>query len=68
MDDCNEFPAPIKAEEPLDTDENGSKAKMYWSNSSDYFLGMMMYLVSNTQPDIYFPSHQCEFFTHNTKE
>ena len=28
----------------------------------------MLYLASNTRPDIYFAVHQCAWFIHNTKE
>ena len=28
----------------------------------------MLYLESNTRPDIYFAYHQCDQFIHNTKE
>ena len=54
-------------EAPLGTDTNGSEAKRYCPNSYAYVIGMMLYLESNTRPDISFAVHQCARFTHNTK-
>ena len=31
-------------------------------------MGMMLYMASNTRPDISFAVHHCAWFTHNTKE
>ena len=67
MEDCNGLPKPTKVEAPLGTDANGSEAKRYWPNSYAYVIGMMMYLASNTRPDILFVVIQCDRFTHNTK-
>ena len=68
MEDCNGSPTPTKVEAPLGTYVNGSEAKIYWPSSYDYVIGMMLYLASNTRPDISFAVHQCDRFTHNTKE
>ena len=67
MDHCNGFPTPTKFEAPLGTDANGSEAKRYCPNSYVSVIGMMLYLASNTRPDITFAVHQCARFTHNTK-
>ena len=64
---CNGLPTPTKVEAPLRTDANGSEAKRYWPNSYASVIGMMLYLSSNTRPDISFAVHQCAWFTHNTK-
>ena len=57
----------IKVETPLGTDTNGFEAKRDWPNSYASVIGMMLYLASNTIPDISFSVHQCARFTHNTK-
>ena len=67
MEHCNGLPTPSKVDAPLGTDMNGSEAKRYWPNSYDSVIGMMLYLASNTRPDISFAFHQCDRFTHNTK-
>ena len=67
MDDFNGLPTPIKVEAPLGTDVNGSEAKRDWPNTYASVIGMMLYLASNTRPDISFSFHQCDWFTHNTK-
>ena len=67
LDHCNRFPTPTKVEAPLGTDDNGSEAKRYCTNSYDSFTGMMLYLESNTRPDISSAIPQCDWFTHKTK-
>ena len=47
---------------------NGSEAKRDGNNSYDSVIWMMLYLASNTRPDISFAVYQCARFTHNTKE
>ena len=67
MKDCNGLPTPTKVEAPLRTDVNGSEANRDWPNSYAYVIGMMLYLASNTRPDISFDVHQYDRFTHNIK-
>ena len=56
--DCNGLPTPTKVEASLGTDVNGSEAKRDWPNSYASIIGMMLYLASNTRPDIFFAVHQ----------
>ena len=63
----NGFPTPTKVEAPLCKYANGSEAKIYWPNSYAAVIGTMLYLSSNTRPDISTAVHQCDRFTHNTK-
>ena len=67
MDHCNGLPTPTKVDAPLGTDANGSKSKRDCPKSYASVIGMMLYLASNTRPDISFDVHQCARFTHNTK-
>ena len=67
MEHCNGFPTPTKVEAPLGTDVNGSEAKIDCPYSYSSIIGMMLYLASNTRPDISFAVHKCACFTHNTK-
>ena len=57
MEDFNGLPTPTKVEAPLGTDINGSEDKRDWPNSYASFIGMMLYLASNTRPDISFDVH-----------
>jgi len=56
-------PADIK---PLGKDENGEPCSETWSYAS--VVGMMMYLSSNSRPEIAFAVHQCARFTHCPKQ
>ena len=67
MEDCNRLPTPTKVEAPLGIDVNGYEAKRDWPNSYTSVIGMMLYLASNTRPDISFAVNQCSRFTHNTR-
>ena len=64
---CNGLPTTIKVDTTLGTDAHGSEANIDWTNSYDSVIGMMLYLESNTIPDISFAVHQCDWFTYNTK-
>ena len=67
MEHCNGLQITTKVEKPLGTYTDGSEAKIYWPRSYNSVIGMMLYLSSNTRPDISFAVHHCARFTHNTK-
>ena len=67
MGNFNVLPTTTKVEVHLGTDANGSEAKIDLPNSYASVIGMMLYLTSNTIPDISFDVHQCARFTYNTK-
>ena len=50
---------------PLNKDENGSPRKEDWNYAS--VVGMLLYLSSNSRPDITFAVHQAARFTHCPK-
>ena len=58
MEHFNGLPTPNKVYAPLGTDANGSEAKRDCPNSYASVIGMMLYLESNTRPDISFAVHQ----------
>ena len=60
MEHCNGFPIPTMVKAYLGTDANGSETKIDWLNSYASVIGLLLYLSSNTRPDIYFGVHQCE--------
>ena len=68
MEDCNGLSTPTKVEAPLEKDVNGSEANRDWPNSYASVIGVMLYMASNTRPDISFAVHQCAQFTHNSCE
>ena len=53
------------AVEPLGTDKDGDPFKEEWSYPAA--IGMLLYLSSNTRPDLQFAVHQAARFTHNPK-
>ena len=57
MEHCNGLPTPTNVEEPLGTDVNGSEAKRDWTNSYASIVRMVLYLTSNTRPNISFNAH-----------
>ena len=66
MEHCNGLPKTTKVEALLGTYTNGSEANIDCPKSYASVKGMMLYLASNTRPDIYFAVHKCARFTHNT--
>jgi hypothetical protein len=66
MQDCNAKPTPCSGDgKPLGSDKTGESAKEDWSYASA--VDMMLYLASNSRPDIAFAVHQCARFTHAPK-
>ena len=53
------------AVEPLGADKDGAPFKEDWSYPAA--IGMLLYLSSNTRPDLQFAVHQAARFTHNPK-
>jgi hypothetical protein len=61
MINCNTKETPANPV-PLGTDSMGPRWDADWDYSS--VVGMLMYLCSNSRPDIQFAVHQCARFTH----
>ena len=66
MEHRNGFPTPTKVVIHLSTYHNGYEANIYFTNSYASVIEMMLYLESNTIPDISVAVHQYAHFTHNT--
>ena len=64
MEDCNAKDTPAGTV-PLGTDSKGEPCQHDWDYASA--VGMLMYLCSNSRPDIQFAVHQCARFTHQPK-
>ena len=64
LEDCTKITTPSDTK-ALGKDENGDPAMERWSYAS--VVGMLLYLASNSRPDIAFAVHQCARFTHCTK-
>ena len=67
MEHFNGLPTPTKVESPLGTNVTDNEAKRDWPNSYVSIVGIMLYLASNTRPDISFAIHKFARFTYNTK-
>ena len=65
LQDCKPDNTPA-ASDPLGTDPEGEPFQEKWSYAS--LVGMLLYLASNSRPDIAFAVHQCARFTHNPKQ
>ena len=66
--DClnvNPKPTPKRVERPFGTDKDGPPLEGKWKYDS--VIGMLMYLASNSRPNIAFAVHQCTWFTHCTR-
>ena len=50
---------------PLGSDPKGQERIESWGYAS--VIGMLLYVSSNTRPDIQFAVHQCARFTHSPK-
>ncbi len=64
MDKATGRPTPA-AQEPLGSDKNGAPFNEEWNYSAA--VGMLLYLSSNTRPDIQFAVHQVARFSHAPK-
>jgi hypothetical protein len=66
MDECNRSPTPAAPGTTLGKDPNGENMKEAWSYPS--VVGMMLYLSTNTRPDIAFAVSQVARFNHAPKQ
>ena len=64
MTDCNGCDTPATSD-PLHIDKDGAVFDEAWRYDS--VIGMLMYLASNTRPDIAYAVHQAARFTHNPR-
>ena len=64
MEDANGKSTPAEMV-PLGTDAEGPIFSETWNYAS--VIGMLMYLASNSRPDIQFAVHECARFTHTPK-
>jgi len=64
LSDSNTKDTPA-ANDPLGSDKNGLPFSEEWNYSAA--VGMLLYLSSNTRPDIQFAVHQCSRFSHSPK-
>ena len=65
MEESNSMKTPASSM-PLYTDAEGDPMSDDWNYAS--IIGMLMYLASNSRPDIQFAVHQCVRFTHNPRQ
>ncbi len=65
LEGCNRKATPANVA-PLGTNEDGKPYQEEWNYAS--VVGMLLYLSSNSRPDIQFAVHQCARFTHNPKQ
>ena len=65
MEDCHAKESPAQAT-PLGTDTDGELFSEDWDYAS--VVGMLLYLSSNSRPDIQFAVHQCARFTHTPRK
>jgi len=64
LEDCKADKTPCETT-PLGADKDGAPCEESWSFAS--VVGMMMYLASNSRPDIAYAVHQCARFSHNPR-
>eukprot|EP00957_Ditylum_brightwellii_P021762 1641667-Ditylum_brightwellii.AAC.1 len=67
MLDCNPAIAPTAASGLLGPDPHGKEVQLQELWNYAPVVGMLMYLASNSRPEIPFAVHQCARFTHGTK-
>ena len=66
MQNCNSIATPSTPNQTLAKDPDGEPMTDDWSYSS--VIGMLLYLSTNTRPDITFAVSQVARFTHNPKQ
>ena len=66
MQDCNSSPTPAAPNQPLGKDPEGEPMQESWSYPS--VIGSLLYLSTNTRPDICFAVSQVARFTHDPKQ
>ena len=66
LEEANGKSTPAASSAPLGTDGSGKMMAESWNYAS--VIGMLMYLASNSRPDIQFAVHQCARFTHAPKQ
>ena len=64
MEECNSVSTPASTT-PLHIDKNDQEINESWEYP--VIVGMLMYLATNSRPDIAFAVHQCARFTHCPK-
>jgi hypothetical protein len=64
MEDCNKVATPAEAS-PVGADIDGLPFNETWEFAS--LVGMLMYLASNSRPDIAYAVHQEAIYSHGTK-
>jgi hypothetical protein len=65
MEDCNKCATPATTT-PVGADIDGALLKEDWEYAS--IVGMMMYLASNTRPEISYDVHQAARYSHGTRD
>ena len=64
MSNCRIVPTPTLSQ-PVHADKDGDLFIEDWNYAA--IIGMLMYLASNTRPDIAYAVHQCARYTHNPR-
>jgi hypothetical protein len=64
MEDCNKCATPAETS-PVEADIDGEAFNETWEYAS--VVGMLMYLASNTRPDISYAVHQAARYSHGTR-
>eukprot|EP00957_Ditylum_brightwellii_P020097 1516200-Ditylum_brightwellii.AAC.1 len=59
IENCNPAVAPSSGPKPLGLDPHGKGVQLHDKWSYALVVGMMMYLTSNSRPEIIFAVHQC---------
>jgi hypothetical protein len=65
VEECNTSPTPTLAS-PIGKDAQGDQFTDTWEYAT--IVGILMFLASNSCPDIVYAIHQCACFTHCPKQ